>query len=298
MQLKFTVRGQQIFRVDKTPLASDSRLYIAGAVDFDSEWDDITAVYLTFEPRNGTAITALLTDGMFDESLGVSLSAGTWRVSAHGTNSAGKEIHTTPVLLNVAQAGGRDGEAPPYVPPDAAGQIAAVAEEARETAKEAKAAAITAQDSAMKSAQSADVSANGAASSAHAAAQFASGVERISKEVSADAESAAESRDVALSSAEQAKRSEDTASIFSANAKVSETNAKDAMEKTAVSEGNAKISETNAAESARQAADSVKEGKYVGFTITGDGRLIMRKTSTMDELNFRLDDYGLYMEVK
>ena len=32
MQLQFTVRGQQIFRVDKTPLASDFRLYIAGAV--------------------------------------------------------------------------------------------------------------------------------------------------------------------------------------------------------------------------------------------------------------------------
>ena len=135
MLLQFTVRGQQIFRVDKTPLASDSRLYIAGAVDFDTEWDDITAAYLNFEPRNGTAITALLTDGAFDESLGVSLSAGTWRVTAHGSNSAGKEIHTIPVLLNVVQAGGLDGEAPPYVPPDAAGQIAAVAEEARDIAQ-------------------------------------------------------------------------------------------------------------------------------------------------------------------
>lgn len=37
MLLQFTVRGQQIFRVDKTPLASDSRLYIAGAVDFDKD---------------------------------------------------------------------------------------------------------------------------------------------------------------------------------------------------------------------------------------------------------------------
>lgn len=135
MLLQFTVRGQQIFRVDKTPLASDSRLYIAGAVDFDAEWDDITAAYLNFEPRQGEAINAYLTDGVFDESLGVSLSAGTWRVSAHGTNSAGKEIHTTPVLLNVAQAGGLDGEVPPYVPPDAAGQIAAVAAEARDIAQ-------------------------------------------------------------------------------------------------------------------------------------------------------------------
>ena len=135
MLLQFTVRGQQIFRVDKTPLASDSRLYIAGAVSFDGEWDDITAVYLNFEPRQGEAINAYLTDGAFDESLGVSLSAGTWRVSAHGSNSAGKEIHTTPVLLNVAQAGGLDGEAPPYVPPDAAGQIAAVAAEARDIAQ-------------------------------------------------------------------------------------------------------------------------------------------------------------------
>lgn len=135
MQLKFTVRGQQIFRLDKTPLASDSRLYIAGAVSFDGEWDDITAFWLNFEPRSGEAINAYLTDGAFDESLGVSLSAGTWRVSAHGTNTAGKEIHTTPVLLNVAQAGGRDGEAPPYVPPDAAGQIAAVAAEARDIAQ-------------------------------------------------------------------------------------------------------------------------------------------------------------------
>ena len=134
MRLKFTVRGQQIFRVDKTPLASDSRLYIAGAVDFDTEWDDITAAYLNFEPRQGEAINAYLTDGAFDESLGVSLSAGTWRVSAHGSNTAGKEIHTTPILLNVAQAGGRDGDAPPYVPPDAAGQVMAVASEAREIA--------------------------------------------------------------------------------------------------------------------------------------------------------------------
>lgn len=75
MQLKFTVRGQQIFRLDKTPLASDSRLYIAGAVDFDGEWDDITAFWLNFEPRQGEAINAYLTDGAFDESLGVSLSA-------------------------------------------------------------------------------------------------------------------------------------------------------------------------------------------------------------------------------
>lgn len=136
MRLKFNVRGQQIFRADRIPLASDSRLYIAGAVSFDSEWDDITARWLTFEPRTGTAITAVLADGnSFDESLGVSLSAGTWRVSAHGSNTAGKEIHTTPILLNVAQAGGRDGEAPPYVPPDATGQIAAVAEEARDIAQ-------------------------------------------------------------------------------------------------------------------------------------------------------------------
>ena len=135
MRLKFNVRAQQIFRADRIPLASDSRLYIAATAVFDSEWDDITARWLTFEPRTGTAITALLTDGSsFDESLGVSLSAGTWRVSAHGSNSAGKEIHTTPVLINVAQAGGRDGEAPPYVPPDAAGQVMAVASEAREIA--------------------------------------------------------------------------------------------------------------------------------------------------------------------
>ena len=136
MRLKFNVRAQQIFRVDRIPLASDSRLYIAATAEFDSEWDDITARWLTFEPRAGTAITAVLADGnSFDESLDVSLSAGTWRVSAHGSNSAGKEIHTTPVLLNVAQAGGLDGEAPPYVPPDAAGQIAAVAAEARDIAQ-------------------------------------------------------------------------------------------------------------------------------------------------------------------
>lgn len=136
MRLKFNVRAQQIFRADRIPLASDSRLYIAATAVFDSEWDDITARWLTFEPRTGTAITAVLADGSsFEESLGVSLSAGTWRVSAHGTNSAGKEIHTTPVLLNVTQAGGRDGEAPPYVPPDAAGQVMAVASEAREIAQ-------------------------------------------------------------------------------------------------------------------------------------------------------------------
>lgn len=136
MRLKFNVRAQQIFRLDRIPLASDSRLYIAATAVFDSEWDDITARWLTFEPRTGTAITAVLADGSsFEESLGVSLSAGTWRVSAHGSNSAGKEIHTTPVLINVAQAGGLDGEAPPYVPPDAAGQIAAVAEEARDIAQ-------------------------------------------------------------------------------------------------------------------------------------------------------------------
>ena len=97
MRLKFNVRAQQIFRADRIPLASDSRLYIAATAEFDSEWDDITARWLTFEPRTGTAITAVLADGSsFEESLGVSLSAGTWRVSAHGTNSAGKEIHTTP----------------------------------------------------------------------------------------------------------------------------------------------------------------------------------------------------------
>ena len=136
MRLKFNVRAQQIFRADRIPLASDSRLYIAATAEFDSEWDDLTARWLTFEPRTGTAITAVLADGnSFEESLGVSLSAGTWRVSAHGSNTAGKEIHTTPVLINVAQAGGRDGEAPPYVPPDATGQIAAVAAEARDIAQ-------------------------------------------------------------------------------------------------------------------------------------------------------------------
>ena len=139
MRLKFNVRAQQIFRADRIPLASDSRLYIAATAVFDSEWDDITARWLTFEPRTGTAITAVLADGnSFDESLGVSLSAGTWRVSAHGSNTAGKEIHTTPVLLTVAQAGGLDGEAPPYVPPDATGQIAAVAAEARDIAESLK----------------------------------------------------------------------------------------------------------------------------------------------------------------
>lgn len=106
MRLKFNVHAQQIFRVDRIPLASDSRLYIAATAEFDSEWDDLTARWLTFEPRTGTAITAVLADGnSFDESLGVS------------------------------QAGGLDGEAPPYVPPDAAGQIAAVAAEARDIAQ-------------------------------------------------------------------------------------------------------------------------------------------------------------------
>lgn len=139
MLLEFSVRGQQIFRLDKTPLASDSRLYIAGNVRFNAEWDDITSAYLNFDPKInpeiGEPINVYLDNGAFDESRGVSLSAGTWLVSAHGTNTAGKEIHTTPLLLNVAQAGGIDGEAPPYVPPDAAGQIAAVAEEARDIAQ-------------------------------------------------------------------------------------------------------------------------------------------------------------------
>ena len=68
MRLKFNVRAQQIFRVDRIPLASDSRLYIAATAVFDSEWDDITARWLTFEPRTGTAITAVLADGSsFDE---------------------------------------------------------------------------------------------------------------------------------------------------------------------------------------------------------------------------------------
>ena len=85
MRLIFNVTAQQISRVDRIPLASDSRLYIAATAVFDSEWDDITARWLTFEPRTGTAITAVLADGSsFEESLGVSLSAGAWRVSAHG----------------------------------------------------------------------------------------------------------------------------------------------------------------------------------------------------------------------
>lgn len=195
MRLKFNVRAQQIFREDRIPLASDSRLYIAATAVFDSEWDDITARWLTFEPRTGTAITAVLADGSsFDESLGVSLSAGTWRVSAHGTNTAGKEIHTTPLLLNVAQAGGRDGETPPYVPPDAAGQIAAVAAEARgtanramelaeqsgENAKIAKAAAETAVESANNAAESEQ----NAAAYAEGAAQSKDAAEKVEKAIS------------------------------------------------------------------------------------------------------------------
>lgn len=47
MRLKFNVRAQQIFRADRIPLASDSRLYIAATAVFGSEWDDITARWLT-----------------------------------------------------------------------------------------------------------------------------------------------------------------------------------------------------------------------------------------------------------
>lgn len=186
MQLKFTVRGQQIFRLDKTPLASDSRLYIAGAVDFDGEWDDITAFWLNFEPRQGEAINVYLTDGAFDESLGVSLSAGTWRVSAHGSNTAGKEIHTTPVLLNVAQAGGRNGEAPPYVPPDATGQIAAVAAEARDTANRA-----------MELAEQSGENAEIAKAAAETAVESANNAAESEQNAAAYAESAAQSKDAA-----------------------------------------------------------------------------------------------------
>ena len=37
MRLKFNIRAQQIFRADRIPLASDSRLYIAATAVFDSE---------------------------------------------------------------------------------------------------------------------------------------------------------------------------------------------------------------------------------------------------------------------
>ena len=196
MRLKFNVHAQQIFRVDRSPLASDSRRYIAATAEFDSEWDDLTARWLTFEPRTGTAITAVLADGSsFEESLGVSLSAGTWRVSAHGSNSAGKEIHTTSVLLNVAQAGGHDGEAPPYVPPDAAGQIAAVAEEARETANQAK-----------ELAKQSGVNAEAAAKSAEAASDAADIAIQNANSSAADAKSAREFKISALEAADRAEQ--------------------------------------------------------------------------------------------
>ena len=113
MKLRFSVTGQRIIRTDHTLVASDSRKYITAQVKFDSDWDDITSTYLIFEPESGDAIAAYLTDGAFDESLGVSLAAGRWDVSAHGTNSAGKKVDTAPITIEVQQAGGTEGSAPP-----------------------------------------------------------------------------------------------------------------------------------------------------------------------------------------
>lgn len=139
MKFVFLVSGQQISRVDRTMLASDTRKYISAQVAFDSEWNDISSRYLNFTSRStGDSINAYLTDDAFDESLGISLDAGTWLVSAHGTNSAGKKVDTVSLTLNVAKAGGSDGNAPPYVPPTAADQIAAIAAEARDIAESLK----------------------------------------------------------------------------------------------------------------------------------------------------------------
>ena len=143
MKLRYKVRAQEIKRVDTYRLASDSRLYIGGEVEFDVEWEDITSRYLTFELADKVCSSQVPTilhayldsDDTFPESLGISLSAGVWLVSAHGTNSAGKRIDTAPIELYVARAGGTEGEAPPYVPPTAAEQIAAVAAEARDIAE-------------------------------------------------------------------------------------------------------------------------------------------------------------------
>lgn len=155
MKLRYNVAAQVMYRVDTYRLASESRLYISGEVSFDSEWTDVTSRYLTFELVGSgcsndvpTIIHAYLDRSesdresaagddvwTFPESLDISLSAGVWLVSAHGTNSAGKRIDTAPIELYVARAGGTEGEAPPYVAPTAAEQIAAVAAEARDIAK-------------------------------------------------------------------------------------------------------------------------------------------------------------------
>lgn len=138
MKLRFNVREQVVYRTDMYQLASNSRLYISGEVSFDSEWADITSRYLTFELPSIEVIHAYLeSSGCFTESLGISLSAGVWLVSAHGTNSTGKRIDTVPIELYVAKSGGSCCGGEPYVPPNAAEQIAAIANEARDKADEA-----------------------------------------------------------------------------------------------------------------------------------------------------------------
>ncbi len=125
------VRGQEL-RIIAPVLAADTIAYLEMQFDFSEEWQGYVC-WAHFE-KDGTVYNVKLNDGRIQKSDGLNLSEGRWKVYVHGNlvedGQIASRVTTEVRSLTVLPTGVTEGQPLPTVPPTAAEQILASAEQA------------------------------------------------------------------------------------------------------------------------------------------------------------------------
>lgn len=174
MDLKFTVRGQELSAHIPPTLISDTIGYLGAEFKFSKDWDGLDK-WAHLQDESGIVYDVRLVGDRADK---LNLTAGYWELWLHGHTVKNGEpvvrITTETVSFQVAQSGALEGEVLPVIELSAAEQIAATAAQAVEIAKKADQSAKTYANAAVQAAQRANASADVSKRNAENASKSAS----------------------------------------------------------------------------------------------------------------------------
>ncbi len=256
MNIKFTVRGQELKVITPITLVSDSVGYLNAEFDFSSDWDGLNK-WAHVKNSDGTTYNLELTE---DKISGLNLGAGRWSVWVHGNDVTSEtpvtRITTGTVAFTVSASGVCIDGVLPYIPLTAEEKIAANAANAlkevtqlrsdmdslEQAAKDAK----VFSDKAQLSAESAADSAEQAANSAQAAKDSASASEKSAGQAAGSASEAEASAQNAAASVQDVVG---TAAKVGQDRQLAEQAATDA-------DGSAKLAAESAVSASRAASEA------------------------------------------
>lgn len=256
MNIKFTVRGQELKVITPITLVSDSVGYLNAEFDFSSDWGGLNK-WAHVKNSDGTTYNLELTE---DKISGLNLGAGRWSVWVHGNDVTSEtpvtRITTGTVAFTVSASGVCIDGVLPYIPLTAEEKIAANAANAlkevtqlrsdmdslEQAAKDAK----VFSDKAQLSAESAADSAEQAANSAQAAKDSASASEKSAGQAAGSASAAEASAQNAAASVQDVVG---TAAKVGQDRQLAEQAATDA-------DGSAKLAAESAVSASRAASEA------------------------------------------